>query len=371
MPLTAEPAVLPVALLLDARAEALAVIEPTVTSPPKSERPETVTVAPASPPCAETVEETDAACATEPSAGNANGAAPLLRFGGPDRAAAVEPPCPGTETWMPNASALDVPARTAEDTPLDPVNARTKAALEMMIARLTTPRHYSQSSGGSLGSRFRVAREDRAATIHGDRCAVDEARLVREQMRNNCRDLLRVANPTQRMDEPHLLLDARGAVRPMLGQELCVALGGDRPQRDRVDPDPSRPVIHGKRPGQSLDRSFGRRVRQRTRHRPLRLVRRDVDDGAARARRQKPADRNRTPDHDRVQVQTNQVEHLARGRRVNRSVPEDRGVVDPAGERRDSLGSIGRLLRDGLVGRVSHYPDHAGAGRMARRPLQR
>jgi hypothetical protein len=114
------------------------VIEPTVTSPPKSERPETVTVALAFPPCAETVDETDAAWATEPSAGNANAAAPLLRFGGPDKAAAEEPPCPGTETWMPKASALDVPARTAEDTPPDPVNTRTAAALEMMIARLTT-----------------------------------------------------------------------------------------------------------------------------------------------------------------------------------------------------------------------------------------
>jgi hypothetical protein len=69
MPLTAEPAVLPVAALLDARAEAFAVIEPTVTSPPKSERPETVTVADAIPPFAETLEETDAAWATEPSAG--------------------------------------------------------------------------------------------------------------------------------------------------------------------------------------------------------------------------------------------------------------------------------------------------------------
>jgi hypothetical protein len=128
----------PVALLLDARADAFAVIEPTVTSPPKSERPETVTVALAFPPCAETVDETDAAWATEPSAGNANAAAPLLRFGGPDKAAAEEPPCPGTETWMPKASALDVPARTAEDTPPDPVNTRTAAALEMMIARLTT-----------------------------------------------------------------------------------------------------------------------------------------------------------------------------------------------------------------------------------------
>jgi hypothetical protein len=50
----------------------------------------------------------------------------------------MAPPCPGTETWIANASALGFPARTAEDTPLDPVSTRTAAAPRTNAERLTT-----------------------------------------------------------------------------------------------------------------------------------------------------------------------------------------------------------------------------------------
>jgi len=69
MPVTAEPAVPPLAAFADARAEAFTVIELTVTSPPISESPEMLADALADDPEAVTLEETDAACATDPSAG--------------------------------------------------------------------------------------------------------------------------------------------------------------------------------------------------------------------------------------------------------------------------------------------------------------
>jgi hypothetical protein len=109
-----------------ARADAWAVTDPTVISPPKSETPETWTVASAAvellPAAPLTVEETEAALAIDPSPGNAK---PPLddRFGGPVTAPAVPPPAPGIETEIPNASALGVPAFVAEGAPVEPVSA--------------------------------------------------------------------------------------------------------------------------------------------------------------------------------------------------------------------------------------------------------
>lgn len=98
MPVTAEPAVLPDAALAEARTEVLTVIELTVTSPPKSDKPETDTLALALPPAAETLEATEDACATDPSSGYANAPPTPTASGGPETAPAVEPPRPGTET---------------------------------------------------------------------------------------------------------------------------------------------------------------------------------------------------------------------------------------------------------------------------------
>ena len=47
------------------------------------------------------------------------------------------------------------------------------------------------------------------------------------------------------------------------------------------------------------------------------------------------------------------------GDRVDRGVAEDRGVVDPAGERRRGLRGVGRALGDRLVARVAHHGDRA------------
>ena len=71
MPVTAEPAVPPLEAFAEARAAAFTLIEATVTSPPRSDRPETVTAALALGPDAVTLEATDEACAIEPSSGYA------------------------------------------------------------------------------------------------------------------------------------------------------------------------------------------------------------------------------------------------------------------------------------------------------------
>jgi hypothetical protein len=90
--------VLPDAAFAEARAVAFAEIELTVTSPPKSDRPETVTVAVATPPLAETLDATEDACATEPSAGYANEPPTPTASGGAETLPAIEPPWPGTDT---------------------------------------------------------------------------------------------------------------------------------------------------------------------------------------------------------------------------------------------------------------------------------
>jgi hypothetical protein len=150
IPDTADPAVPPEAAFIDARAEALAEIELTVTSPPKSERPEIEAEAAADAVADAvplTLDETESARATEPSAGYANAPPTPTASGGPDTAPAIALPCPGTATWIANASALDVPPPTAEDTPLDPVSARTAAAPQTSAERRTTPGHYSRPCG--------------------------------------------------------------------------------------------------------------------------------------------------------------------------------------------------------------------------------
>jgi hypothetical protein len=72
MPLTAEPDVFPDAALVEARAVALAETDATVTSPPKSDSPETETDATAEETADAaplTLEETELARTTDPSAG--------------------------------------------------------------------------------------------------------------------------------------------------------------------------------------------------------------------------------------------------------------------------------------------------------------
>ncbi len=139
IPETEEPAVPPDAAFDEARAFALTVIEPTVTSPPNSERPETETSASEFAPEAETLDEIEAAWAIEPSAGKAKAPPTPTASGGAETAPPVEPPWPGTETWIANASALEVPLSTADETPPDPETTRTTAAPQRIIARRSTP----------------------------------------------------------------------------------------------------------------------------------------------------------------------------------------------------------------------------------------
>ena len=108
-----------------------------------------------------------------------------------------------------------------------------------------------------------------------------------------------------------------------------------------------------------LGRRLGRHVGRAARHREARLVGGDVDDRPRRPRRQEAADGRRAADHGEREVHVDEVEQLARGRRVDRGVAEDRGVVDPARERRRGLGGVGRALGDRLVARVAHHRGRA------------
>ena len=150
IPVTEEPAVPPDAALDEACAFALTVIEATVTSPPNNERPVTETSASEFAPEAETLEEIEAAWAIEPSAGKAKAPPTPTASGGAETAPPVDPPWPGTETWIANASALELPLPTADETPPDPVSTRTAAAAQRIVARRSTCEEYSQSGGGSL-----------------------------------------------------------------------------------------------------------------------------------------------------------------------------------------------------------------------------
>jgi hypothetical protein len=61
---------------------------------------------------------------------------------------ALAPPWPGTETWMPTAFALGVPAVVAEGAPVEPVSARTAMNPIRIDCRRTTPPQIIGHGGG-------------------------------------------------------------------------------------------------------------------------------------------------------------------------------------------------------------------------------
>jgi hypothetical protein len=79
--------------------------------------------------------------------------------------------------------------------------------------------------------RLGIAREHRPTAVDGYGCAVDEARIVREQVGNGGRDLLGAPHPADRMQQAHLFLDPLDLRRLLLLEERLVALRGDRAQR--------------------------------------------------------------------------------------------------------------------------------------------
>ena len=108
--------------------------------------------------------------------------------------------------------------------------------------------------------------------VDGHGRPIDEASLVREQVRDGGRHLFGTPYPADRMPEAHLFLDPRGYRRLLPDEELFVALSGDRTERYGVDPDTVRPVVHSQRAGQPFEGRLSRRVRHRSPDRPLRLV---------------------------------------------------------------------------------------------------
>jgi hypothetical protein len=143
--LTLEPAVVPVAERDVALAVLRAVTEPTVISPLKKESPVTATEAlavvvllPAEP---DAVDEIEPARAIDPSPGNAK-LPPPEALGGAETPPPVAPPPPGTDTEMPNASALGTPTLVAEGAPAELVSARTPRMPSRNECRLATAPDY-------------------------------------------------------------------------------------------------------------------------------------------------------------------------------------------------------------------------------------
>src|SRR5215204_6378821 len=94
---------------------------------------------------------------------------------------------------------------------------------------------------------FGVASQHRPPAVDRHGRPIDEATLVREQVRDGGRHLFGTPYPADQMQEAHLLLDPRGYRRLLPDEELFVALGGDRTERYGVDPDTVRPVVDGQR----------------------------------------------------------------------------------------------------------------------------
>ena len=104
--------------------------------------------------------------AMEPSAGYEKEPPPRAS-GGPETAPAVDPPRPGTDTEIPNASAdgapTDLRAGALEDAAA-PKSARTASTPQMTGRREPTPRNYWGGCGGS-STVFAHGRRTRALKV--------------------------------------------------------------------------------------------------------------------------------------------------------------------------------------------------------------
>lgn len=116
---------------------------------------------------------------------------------------------------------------------------------------------------------------------------------------------------------------------------------------------PCGPWVHGNRAGESLDRRFGRCVGHRTAHRPLRLEGGDVDDRSGSAVGQVVVDRAVAARDGQREVAGDQVEDVARIRRVQPGVLEDGGVVHPPAKGTCRLFGRGRAGCDHRIAGVA------------------
>jgi hypothetical protein len=201
----------------------------------------------------------------------------------------------------------------------------------------------------AVGGPAAVDREDGAA---------DEAGLIRQQVADRVGCLRRPPGPAERVQGTHLVVRA-GRGGAAAGQQLIEPAGGDRAERDGVDPDTTGPVVDGERTGEALDRGLSRRVRQGAAHGPLRLMGGHVDDRAAGPRRDEPADRGGAAGDRQGEVGRDQPGHLAGRDLVQPDVPEHGGVVHPPGQPACLLRQVGGLSGDGLVRGVPgdrHHP---------------
>src|SRR6266699_6463380 len=203
--------------------------------------------------------------------------------------------------------------------------------------------------------RLGIASEHRPPAVNGEGRTVDKARVIREKIHDGGSNLLGAGNSAKWMQLAHLLFDPCDRLRPLSAEECLIALGHHRAWCYSIHANAMRSVFNRQRPCESLDGCFGDDIRCATRNRLPCLIGGEINNCPGRSGRLEAADRGRAPNHGRIEIQSNQVQHRACASRVDRGVAEDGSVVDPAGERaRGGHRQVRSSLRHLLVGSITH-----------------
>src|SRR5438552_18087717 len=101
--------------------------------------------------------------------------------------------------------------------------------------------------------RLGIACEHRPPAVDGHGRAVDEARIIREQVNDCGCDLLGMRDPAERMQLAHLLFDPRDGLALLPVEVLAVPPGGNRARCNGVDANSARPVLASPCARQSLN----------------------------------------------------------------------------------------------------------------------
>src|SRR5689334_16461894 len=109
------------------------------------------------------------------------------------------------------------------------------------------------------------------------------------------------------MQQMHLLLDPCSFLRPLLSQQLLVALRLDRTGRNSVDANSTWAVLNGKRSRQPFDSSLRSHIWGATNNGLSRLIRGEVHNCPLCSPRKEATNRRTAPDKHRRKIQRDQI----------------------------------------------------------------
>src|SRR5579884_887848 len=95
--------------------------------------------------------------------------------------------------------------------------------------------------------RLWIVCEHRSPTINRYSCPIDEACIIRKQMDDCSCYLLSPCNPTNWMQQAHLLFNPCNSLRLLMAKELFIALSSDRARSNGVDTNAVRSILDSKR----------------------------------------------------------------------------------------------------------------------------